>query len=1183
MFRKFAQCWAVPAALLVVQTAHALSVGSGGQASYGLQIAVPPGVAGMAPNLALSYVDGGLNGPVGVGWSVQGISTVTRCPSSKLIDGIVVNGVKVLTGSRRSTVRFDAQDRLCLDGQRLIAVNQAGTPAGGSVDDAAGMSGATVREFRTEKDSFARIRAYGMAVSGNPDAGPEYFKVWTKSGQIYEYGTSPAGSVASQARINAQGTAKVAVWAVSRISDTVGNYIDFKYEQLIRPWGSGPTLAGVDGLEWNLREVQYGGNASSVNKVVFNYSDRDAATTSAASDRSEAYQGSSKNISIRRLSSIQTFVNSANREALGAASSAVLVRSWMLAYEISPRSGRSRLTSVKECSDAAASKCLPATTLIYSNGAAPNFVLQTGFATSPLATAQLIDPQGGRGNLTGDFNGDGKTDIIRWSNNPLENELWQSSGGGSFSRIQTMNLNSTDRALFDRDGCYSSIVMDFNGDGRSDILRIAKTTCAHPTNIYISEGAGLFTAKPLPAGVNLTQSKTTVQSYRTSCTAVDSSPPTSPAMAMAGKPASDLSDAPASLSPSLVASPTAIGSGDCLQTVFSQGRRFHLLDVNSDGLPDIVTTLFPHTMWNSARGQMPHLNQRCSNAAAFFDYSNDLICTQVYLNKNNGVFEEVVNHPNAKHLLYNDPPASASRVNPYWKPLTEADMDGDGLIDIVAKYSGLWRSKGDGEFEPLSNPDYGALCALKIDFNADQRGDCLQPDANPSNQVLTVYGGALPFSTASFNLKSPGQQLYAADAAGNQTLGVIVEDVDGDGRQDILRWSNTTSENGVFLSNGDGSFRVSTPAGLNALPEPLTSLDGTRSFITGDFLGNGSLQLLQLRSDSAPGGTYPRGGGYAAKANVLLTLEGDRTPVDHLISVTTGSGVVFSVDRREPLTTSESYASDRGTPNAAANGQVDIQPPSYVITAVSKTTPGYGSVQTKYSYHGFKAERDGRGMLGFRETRQQNKAPNGTDLTVVTRNLLTHPYIGVAGATETYLGAFANSAAISGYTPLSRTTYSYCDKTSGETARPVATGGVAPLPCITTSVIQRPYLSESLEEGWDLFGSVLPSVRTTNLYNDFGDPTNIAVVTIGSGAGATQTFKKTVANEYQAPETSGDNWILGRLQSAAVTQSVSPANLPTTSAGLAGRATQRDGNVPIVQPPPQPVNLAALLAILFDD
>ena len=57
-------------------------------------------------------------------------------------------------------------------------------------DDARGLA-TGFREYRTEKDIYARIRAYGIA-NGADTNGPLYFKVWTKSGQIYEYGAAPS-------------------------------------------------------------------------------------------------------------------------------------------------------------------------------------------------------------------------------------------------------------------------------------------------------------------------------------------------------------------------------------------------------------------------------------------------------------------------------------------------------------------------------------------------------------------------------------------------------------------------------------------------------------------------------------------------------------------------------------------------------------------------------------------------------------------------------------------------------------------------------------------------------------------------------------------------------------------------------------------------------------------------------
>ena len=152
-------------------------VSEGGTPIYSQAIAVPPGVAGMSPRIGLLYSGGGVNGPVGLGWTVQGISAITRCAAIVAIDGPVA----------ARAVTYTPADKLCLDGQRLIQTDASGSTVGiAQVDDSQGLDPNLVREYRTEKDSYARIRAYGKA-NGDALNGPAYFKVWTKAGQVFEY------------------------------------------------------------------------------------------------------------------------------------------------------------------------------------------------------------------------------------------------------------------------------------------------------------------------------------------------------------------------------------------------------------------------------------------------------------------------------------------------------------------------------------------------------------------------------------------------------------------------------------------------------------------------------------------------------------------------------------------------------------------------------------------------------------------------------------------------------------------------------------------------------------------------------------------------------------------------------------------------------------------------------------
>ncbi len=93
------------------RTAGGLDVSPTGAATYMVPISVPPGINGVVPQIALSYNSQGGNGLAGYGWNVSGISSITRIAATMFHDG------------RVGSVNIDANDRYALDGQRLILKN----------------------------------------------------------------------------------------------------------------------------------------------------------------------------------------------------------------------------------------------------------------------------------------------------------------------------------------------------------------------------------------------------------------------------------------------------------------------------------------------------------------------------------------------------------------------------------------------------------------------------------------------------------------------------------------------------------------------------------------------------------------------------------------------------------------------------------------------------------------------------------------------------------------------------------------------------------------------------------------------------------------------------------------------------------------------------------------------------
>ena len=106
-------------------------VGSSGNAAYSLPIIVPPGINGLQPKLMLSFDSQAGNGLLGVGWSLVGLPAIHRCPQTIAQDNF--NG----------GINYDANDRFCMDGQRLMVIS--------------GTNGGNGAEYRTELDTFVRV------------------------------------------------------------------------------------------------------------------------------------------------------------------------------------------------------------------------------------------------------------------------------------------------------------------------------------------------------------------------------------------------------------------------------------------------------------------------------------------------------------------------------------------------------------------------------------------------------------------------------------------------------------------------------------------------------------------------------------------------------------------------------------------------------------------------------------------------------------------------------------------------------------------------------------------------------------------------------------------------------------------------------------------------------------------
>ncbi|MCV2883191.1 FG-GAP-like repeat-containing protein [Aestuariibacter sp. AA17] len=200
-------------------------VDESGAATYSVPIDLPKGIAGVTPTLSLNYHSSAGNGPLGMGWSVGGLSAISRCRPTYEQDGF------------NQPIQLTNEDRFCLDGQKLMAINGA-----------YGEHGTT---YRTEIDSRVRVTSYGT--SGN---GPDHFIIEREDGSSSRYGADSTAKLTVD-----DGT--VLRWNIDSISDNFNldsNRIKFNYISDATMYGENAIL---------LSSVTYSGNS-----VNFSYDTR---------------------------------------------------------------------------------------------------------------------------------------------------------------------------------------------------------------------------------------------------------------------------------------------------------------------------------------------------------------------------------------------------------------------------------------------------------------------------------------------------------------------------------------------------------------------------------------------------------------------------------------------------------------------------------------------------------------------------------------------------------------------------------------------------------------------------------------------------------------------------------------------------------------------------------------------
>ncbi len=394
-------------------TSGQFAVSPVGGAGYRIPIMTAPGSGGFSPVVFLDYDSHSGNGPLGVGWSIDGYSVISRCAQTFEQDG----------ATSALGISLTSQDRFCLDGERLMVVN--------------GAYGAHGSEYRKERDDHTRVIAYGGGSSG-----PDHFKVWNRGGVLYEFG----GSDDSRIETRVQGMSNVAfVWAQNRIEDTAGNYIEYKYSEN----QSGP-------VDFVLASIHYTGNQSTGTlpfaELRFHYE-------SGRDDVQTAYVAG---LAVRQ-SRLLRRVDSLSR--VNRHSPPEFLRSYRLDYETDGW-GRSAMRSVTECRDDSFSICFEPTTFTWRKS--EHQVSSAGPEVSSLFTADF------RGMAVGDVNGDGEPDLLITERDGSAFEFFVALGSGS-GGFQPLSQRYPLPVGDDPSEPVALTVIDLNADGNQDVLFVKKS------------------------------------------------------------------------------------------------------------------------------------------------------------------------------------------------------------------------------------------------------------------------------------------------------------------------------------------------------------------------------------------------------------------------------------------------------------------------------------------------------------------------------------------------------------------------------------------------------------------------------------------------------------------------------------------------------------------------------------
>jgi RHS repeat-associated protein len=858
------------------------------QINLSLPVGSTAGMADVTPQGSLTYSIP-ITVPVGTNKLTPSFALVYNSQAGDDIAGWgwTLSGNSVITRSGKTNVSNsvttpvnynNTNDVFVLDGNRLSTLT--------------GINGENGTTYSGESETYDKIESFG----GSTTAGPEWFKVTTKDGVVMEYGRE------NNSRVIADSIVVINVsWYLSKVTDVSGNSIKYAYIKI--------------GRAIMLSYVQYSTNSIAgtayLQSIGFAYENR--------TDKNTSYDGGVSSASTYRLSAIQC--NIANVTGVR--------KEYRFLY--TTIQGQSFLQSITEVG-AGGTGANPLNPTRFEYGVASTAV--------PLTISPSYNFLNNGDCITGDFNGDGKSDILRANYfidaNGVKNHTGYNilsdftstlNGNLLLSSVYSYTYTTTNQPGLEvlgvkQNSLYNFLSNDYDGDGKDDVATIRTATEASTQKRLFSK-----------MSINYTRRYTSAAgfSYETA----------------------DYAQMPYSSTSSLPH-----------KYIFQNGKFFIPGDFDGDGNQDYILVLGINSI-DGFKGffcspKTNTFNKEIANFGAAFNSFGNYYATSI---------------------------ANADEIIPM-------DFNGDGKTELLVV-------KGTASYivsiSPVA-PSSGYLYAsttlysttqiakgYKIypgDFNGDGKTDLLvRPSATTSSTLWKIY-----YSTGTSLVPAAGNFPFAytvilpGDNSFTQAHHLVLSDMNRDGKTDVLHMldlSSTQTRYAAYYSTGDNAFLSET----NTVAS--TGING-EGCMSGDFDSDGKSDLAMFK-------------GFTGRIATIYPFKQDRL----MSKVTNGIGHVSTfnytlltgtISGPDPFyQRSITYAYDNvSTGNSNHIYYTVPQFPMYCISSTALSNGINGTSNTNYYYQDAVLHK-GRGFLGFKKMTSLNSS--NQYITTLERDINTQFFI----------------------------------------------------------------------------------------------------------------------------------------------------------------------------------------------